>query len=333
MEEVGMVTPVRRVLLTGATGFVGRSVYPALVASGAAVRCATRDAGRAAERWPDRDWVTADVSNLDSTARALEGCDAALYLVHGMASPGGDFHREEIAQAETFLRAAESAGVRRIIYLGGVVAEGDDASDHLRSREAVGETLRSGRVSTIELRASMIIGHGSLSWLIVRDLAARLPLMVLPRWLKSRTEPVAIDDIVAALLGALDAQVENSAWFGVPGPDILSGREMLERTADVLGVRRPLMIQVPLLSPQLSSHWVRFVTRADWLVAREVVVGLKEDLLSPDARFWGLIGHSRLLDFDEASGRALAEEKREGPIPGPWGTVERLLVASTGRRE
>lgn len=327
-----MVTPVRRILLTGATGFVGRAVYPPLVAAGAVVRCATRDAGRAAELWPGRDWVTADVSNHDSIARALEDCDAALYLVHGMASPGGDFHRQEIAQAETFLRVAESAGVRRIIYLGGVVAGGDDASEHLRSREEVGETLRSGRVSTIELRASMIIGHGSLSWLIVRDLAARLPLMVLPRWLKSRTEPVAIDDIVAALLGAIDAQVENSAWFGVPGPEILSGREILERTADVLGIRRPLMIQVPLLSPQLSSHWVRFVTRADWSVAREVVVGLTEDLLSPDARFWGLIGHSRLLDFEEASRRALADEKREGPIPGPWGAVERLLVASTGRR-
>ena len=328
-----MVAPVRRVLLTGATGFVGRAVYPALVASGAIVRCATRDAGRAAKRWPDRDWVTADVSNRESTARALEGCDAALYLVHGMASPDGDFHQEEVAQAETFLRAAESAGVRRIVYLGGVVAGGDDASEHLRSREAVGETLRSGGVSTIELRASMIIGHGSLSWLIVRDLAARLPLMVLPRWLKSRTEPVAIDDIVAALLGALDAQVEHSAWFGVPGPDILSGREILERTADALCARRPLMIQVPLLSPQLSSHWVRFVTRADWSVAREVVVGLTEDLLSPDANFWRLIGHTQLLDFDESARRALDEEKLEGLVPGPWGTVERLLASSADRIE
>jgi uncharacterized protein YbjT (DUF2867 family) len=247
-----------------------------------------------------------------------------------MASPGGDFHREEIAQAETFLRAAENAGVRRIIYLGGVVAESEDASEHLRSREAVGETLRSGLVSTIELRASMIIGHGSLSWLIVRDLAARLPLMILPRWLKSRTEPVAIDDIVAALLGALGAQVENSAWFGVPGPEILSGREILERTADVLGVRRPLMIQVPLLSPQLSSHWVRFVTRADWSVAREVVVGLTEDLLSPDARFWELIGHSILLDFGEAARRALAEERREAPISGPWGAVPSVSGSPSG---
>lgn len=323
-----MVAPGRRVLLTGATGFVGRAVYPALVASGVKVRCAARDARRAAERWPDREWVAADVSDRDSTARALNDCDAALYLVHGMASPDGGFHQEEVAQAETFLRAAESAGVRRIVYLGGVVAGGEDASEHLRSREAVGETLRSGGVSTIELRASMIIGHGSLSWLIVRDLAARLPLMVLPRWLKSRTEPVAIDDIVAALLGSLDAQVEHSAWFGVPGPDILSGREILERTADALGARRPVMIQVPLLSPQLSSHWVRFVTRADWSVAREVVVGLTEDLLSPDANFWRLIGHTQLLDFDESARRALDEEEREGLVPGPWGTVERLLAPS-----
>lgn len=330
MTAPAATTPKKKVLLTGATGFVGNALHPALVNAGFDVQCVSRDAPRASSRWPDRAWVGADVADRDSTARALEGCDAAFYLVHGMARESGDFQRAEIAQAETFVRAAESAGTRRIVYLGGVIASGD-GSAHLRSRQEVGETLRSGRVSTVELRASMIIGHGSLSWLIVRDLAARLPIMVLPRWLESRTEPVGIDDIVAGLLGAVALDVDGSALFGVPGPEILSGREILERTADVLGVRRSVMVQVPLLSPQLSSHWVRFVTRADWSVARELVVGLKDDLLAEDGRFWERIGHGDLLSFEESARRALLDEARDGPIPGPWGAVERFLARVRSR--
>ena len=154
---------------------------------------------------------------------------------------------------------------------------------------------RSTAVSAIELRASMIVGHGSLSWLIVRDLAARLPVMVLPRWLKSRTEPVAISDIVSALVGALDLEVAGSACFDVPGPDVLSGRDILLRTAAALGLASPLIVEVPFLSPRLSSHWVRLVTRADWSVAREIVIGLKTDLLASDASYWSRIGHRDLL--------------------------------------
>lgn len=319
----------RTVLLTGATGFVGNALLPALVDAGFAVRCATRDAVRASRRWPDRQWVQADVADRTAVAAALEGCDVAFYLVHDMASGGSDFHRAEIAQAENFVRAAESAGVRRIVYLGGVAGP-PDASEHLRSREEVGEVLRSGRVPTVELRASMIIGHGSLSWLIVRDLAARLPFMVLPRWLESRTQPIGIDDVVSALLGAVDVPVEGSAWFDVPGPDVLSGREILERTADVLGVGRPFMVEVPFVTPRLSTHWVRLVTRAEWSVAREIVVGLKDDLLAKDDRFWGMIGHRELLHFEEAARRALAAERREGPVPGAWGVVERAILAARG---
>lgn len=321
----------RRVLLTGATGFVGNAVYPALVNAGLDVICATRDEARAASQEPGRSWVRADVSERDSTARALEGCDAAFYLVHGMASEGAGYRKTELSQAETFLRAAEVAGVKRILYLGGVLPA-DEGSEHLRSRQEVGEILRSGGVSTVELRASMIIGHGSLSWLIVRDLAARLPFMVLPRWLKSRTEPVGIDDVVMALVRGLDVEVDGSAWFGLPGPEVLSGREILERTSLALGVRRPVMIQVPLLSPRLSSHWVRFVTRAEWSVAREVVVGLRQDLLSGDMEFWQRIDHPAPLSFDEAAARAVRDEEREGGPAGFWGAVERLhqsLLAAT----
>ncbi|MEQ1729214.1 MAG: NAD(P)H-binding protein [Vicinamibacterales bacterium] len=322
------VSATRTVLLTGATGFVGRAAFAALERAGWHVRCATRDGARAAARWPAREWITLDVADPESTARALEGCEAALYLVHGMSSHGDDFRSAERRQAENFATAAERMRLRRIVYLGGVVAPDAEASEHLRSRQEVGEALRAGLVSTVELRASMIIGHGSLSWLIVRDLAARLPVMVLPRWLQSRTQPVAIADVTTALVRSLDLVTHGSEWFDVPGPETLSGQEILERTAAALGARKPFMIEVPFLSPQLSSHWVRFVTRAEWSVAREVVVGLKTDLLAHDARFWGLIGHAPLLTFDQAARLAIEEERRSGPVPGAWGVIERLLAGT-----
>jgi uncharacterized protein YbjT (DUF2867 family) len=322
----------RTVLVTGATGFVGRAACAELERAGWRVRCASRDAARAAARWPGREWITLDVADAESTARALDGCEAALYLVHGMASHDDDFRRAERQQAETFASAAERASPRRIVYLGGVVAPDAEASEHLRSRHEVGEALRAGRVSTVELRASMIIGHGSLSWLIVRDLAARLPVMVLPRWLKSRTQPVAIADVTTALVRSLDLPMDGNEWFDVPGPETLSGREILERTAAALGARKPIAIEVPFLSPQLSSHWVRFVTRADWSVAREVVVGLKTDLLAHDDRFWSVIGHLSLQNFDEAARRAIEDERRSGPVGGAWGAIERLLVGANRRK-
>jgi uncharacterized protein YbjT (DUF2867 family) len=207
------------------------------------------------------------------------------------------------------------------VYLGGVAPAGP-GSEHLRSRLEVGETLRAGPVKTIELRASMIVGHGSLSWLIVRDLAARLPVMVLPQWLKSRTEPVAIGDVVIALVRALDLPLATSACFDLPGPLALSGKEILEETARVMGLPHPRMIEVPLLSPRLSSLWVRFVTRAKWSVAREVVVGLTDDLLARDDRFWRLIDHPNRLTFAEAARVALSAERRQQPVAGTWGAIE-----------
>ena len=320
-------------LLTGATGFVGRHVHAPLTDAGWQVRCTTRDVSSARARWPDRTWVRLDVQDAASVEHALQGCDAAFYLIHGMASRDEDFRQAEIRQAEQFAEAAARAGLKRVVYLGGVATD-EDPSDHLRSREEVGEALRAGDVPTIELRASMIVGHGSLSWLIVRDLAARLPVMILPRWLKSRTEPVSIGDICVALVRSLELELSRSVWFDVPGPEVLSGREILERTAEALGVGQPLMIEVPLLSPRLSSHWVRFVTRADWSVAREIVVGLKTDLLAQDDRFWSLIDHPVRQRFDEAAREALEEEREQPPLTGPWAWVERALlwIAEIGDR-
>lgn len=312
----------RSLLLTGATGFVGGAVRPALEREGWRVRCLTRDAARAQKREPTLEWVQGDVSDPASCARALDGCKAALYLVHGIGE-GADYHQHEVTAARTFASAAAAAGVERIVYLGGVAPIGT-GSDHLRSRLDVGEALRAGPVKTIELRASMIVGHGSLSWLIVRDLAARLPFMILPRWLKSRTQPVAIDDVVVALVRALELPLAESAWFDIPGPVTLSGKEILDETAQVMGLRRARMVEVPLLSPRLSSLWVRFVTRAQWSVASEVVIGLTEDLLARDDRFWQLIGHPHRLSFAEAAKLALEAERGDRRIRGAWGTVERV---------
>jgi len=309
-------------LLTGASGFVGGAVRPALQARGWRVRCLTRDAARARARHPELDWVQGDVADPASSARALAGCRAALYLVHGIGE-GPGHQRHEVAAATAFGAAAAATGLERIVYLGGVAPAGP-GSEHLRSRLAVGEALRASPVKTIELRASMIVGHGSLSWLIVRDLAARLPVMVLPQWLKSRTQPVAIADVVIALVRALELPMDGSASFDLPGPVTLSGKQILEEAARVMGLEQPRTLDVPLLSPRLSSLWVRFVTRADWSVAREVVVGLTEDLLARDGRFWQLVGHSNLIPFAEAAEMALAAERCQRPAGGTWGIIERV---------
>ena len=313
----------RMILLTGATGFVGGAVRPALEANGWRVRCMTRNVEMARLREPNIDWIQGDVSDRESCARAVEGCEAALYLVHGIGE-GEDYHAREVAAATTFSSAAGAAGVERIVYLGGV-APSSRGSSHLRSRVDVGRALRSGPVTTIELRASMIVGHGSLSWLIVRDLAARLPVMVLPRWLRSRTEPVAIDDVVLALVRAIDLEIDGSAWFDIPGPEAMSGQDILEETAHVMEIKHPRVLPVPLLTPRLSSLWVRFVTRAQWSIAREVVIGLTEDLLSQDERFWKLIEHPQRLTFAQAAHRALLAEESVAPVRGVWGFVERAV--------
>lgn len=309
------------ILLTGATGFVGGRLYEPLRAAGYRVRCASRDPERARRRAPEKEWVRVDVGDSSSIARALEGCRAAYYLVHGMAE-GGGFRDREVDDADRFAAQAAVAGLERIIYLGGIEPQGG-CSEHLRSRIEVGEALRSGPVKTIELRASMIIGHKSLSWLIVRDLAARLPIMVLPKWLHSRTQPVGIDDVVVALVRALEVELDESAAFDLPGPEVMTGREILERTARVLGRREPLVVEVPLLRPWLASQWVRLVTRSDFRVARKVVVGLSHDVLARDDRYWRLIASPHLRSFEEAARKALEEEGSEGEVPGPWGRIER----------
>lgn len=314
-----------RVLVTGATGFVGGCLWPALERAGHQVVGLTRSLGPAQQRWPGRAWLEGNVGDRAAMSAALAGCDAVYYLVHGMSEGEVDYRRAEVEAARSFALAAAEKGVQRIVYLGGMAPKGS-ASEHLRSRLEVGQALRESPVTTVELRSSMIVGHGSLSWLMVRDLAARLPFMVLPRWLKSRTQPIAIDDVVHALVSALTLPVAAGEWFDIPGPETLSGREILDGAARAMGMKPPIAVEVPVLSPWLSSHWVHFVTRAEWAVAREVVVGLGEDMLARDDRFWEVIAHPHRVPFMEAARRALAAEGEAGPVSGAWGSIERWVA-------
>jgi uncharacterized protein YbjT (DUF2867 family) len=294
------------VLLTGATGFVGRHVYEPLTAV-AEVVCATRDPSRAARRFGERAWRLLDVTRRETLEPALRGCDAAIYLIHEMSDDPAYADRESV-HARAFGEAAREAGVRRIVYLGGMKPVGQP-SPHLRSRLEVGAVLGASGVSTVELRASMIVGPGSQSWQIVRDLARRLPAMVLPRWLESRSQPIWVGDAAFAIVRALDLPDELDGIWDIPGPETLTGREILVRVAR-LGGTTPLIVRVPFVTPRLSSYWVRLVTSADMHVARELVEGLRTDVTSSERSLWDLAAEHRCVPFDEAARRALASEAK-----------------------
>ncbi|MEO8901501.1 MAG: NAD(P)H-binding protein [Polyangiaceae bacterium] len=293
-------------LVTGATGFIGAELVRALVAKGSRVVAVSRRPPDPRDQQSSVEWRSCDLLRPDTLPSAFADVRVAYYLVHSMGGGHADYRALERRSAQAFITAAVSAGVERIVYLGGPAPSGE-LSEHLRSRLEVGEILRSGPVTAVELRASMVIGNGSASWQIVRDLAVRLPVMVLPKWLASRTRPVALSDVIAALLGAAELPLEQSEWFDVPGPDTISGQQILERIAALRG-RRFLALKVPLLTPQLSAWWLWLVTRTDFGVARELVQGLRDDLLPKDDRIWERIGHTRLLSFDEAAKHALAGE-------------------------
>jgi len=313
-----------RVLLSGATGFVGRRLFPELRRRGYEVLCGSRNPEDARKRFPKRQWVELDVDRPETVERALEGCGAAFYLIHQMTDESNYLERERSA-ARGFVRAAEANDVGRIVYLGGVEPKGRP-SKHLQSRLATGRVLRSGEPSTIELRASMIIGPGSASWRIVRDLAARLPAMILPSWTRTRTQPIWIEDVVEALVCALELEEEGPAWFDLPGPETLTVAEILERTARAMG-NEPIAVDVPVLSPRISSYWLRFITGTDPQLARELVEGLRHDLLAESADYWERIGYKDLIPFDEAARRAL--EPSEGMAAK---VVERLVHSVTPMR-
>jgi uncharacterized protein YbjT (DUF2867 family) len=315
----------KKILLTGATGFVGGHLRVALEAAGHDVSCGTRDPEASRREHPDRRWVEVDVEQPHTLEPALDGCDAAYYLVHHISGDDG-YAEREVASAQDFRAAAERAGVERIVYLGGVEPAGTP-SRHLQARLDTGRTLREGEVPTAELRAAMILGAGGASWEMVHDLAKRLPAMLLPRWLRNRSRPVAIDDVVVGLLAALDLPAGWSGWFDVPGPEILSHRDLLAKVAGHMGYQPPLL-DVPVVTPRLSSYWIGLVTDADLDLAKELVEGLTSDLLPTGDVLWPHLADYKPLDVDEAVENALADPRRQEE---PSEATARRIRAATER--
>jgi len=229
-----------------------------------------------------------------------------VFLIHRMGDRS-DYEDRERRDAFAFAEAARRAGVHRVVYLGGMKPRGR-TSRHLRSRVVCGEALRSSGLSVVELRAAMVIGSGSESWRIVRDLSARLPFMLLPAWLDSRSQPIDVRDVCFALARAVGLPESRDGVHDLPGPETLSAREILQRVCRLMG-HDPWTIRIPLVTPRLSSYWIQLVTRANPKLARELVDGLREDLVADDEGFWKLFPEHHRIPFDQAARRALDDEQ------------------------
>ncbi|MEO1990447.1 MAG: SDR family oxidoreductase [Pirellulales bacterium] len=271
------------ILLTGATGYVGRCLLPKLEQQGYRVRCLARRPEKITEnKEPSTTIMVGDAANADDLARACHGIDVAFWLVHSMES-GVDFERADRLAAEQFGKAAKAAGVDRIIYLGGLGADNDTLSAHLRSRHEVGAILRASGVEVIEFRASIIIGAGSFSFDLVRTLVERLPVMICPSWVATPTQPIAIADIVSYLTAAICLEKNTSQVFEIGGPDKESYGAIMKEYARQRGLTR-LMIPVPVLTPRLSSLWLKLVATKYSKVGRKLIDGLKNPTVVEDTR-------------------------------------------------
>jgi uncharacterized protein YbjT (DUF2867 family) len=289
-----------RVLVTGASGFVGGRLAPALEEAGHEVRAMTRH--------PDRyegagTPVAGDVSDESSLRKALDGCDAAYYLVHSLDSP--DFQERDAEAARSFARAAADAGVGRIVYLGGLGDDSDQLSAHLRSRRQVERLLAEGGVPVTVLRAGIVVGHGGVSWEMTRQLVAHLPAMVTPRWVHTRTQPIAVADVVRYLVGVLEAPEAEGRALDVGGPEVLEYLEMLTRVAEIQG-RRLLIVPVPLLSPKLSSYWLSLVTDVDVQTGRSLIDSMTNEVVVKDDAIRRIVPFEP-MSYDDAVLTALKE--------------------------
>jgi uncharacterized protein YbjT (DUF2867 family) len=314
-------------LVFGASGYIGTNLVEYLLAAGRRVRATSRSR----EVLEGRDWegveiCTADALQPDTLDAVLADVDVAYYLVHSMAA-GKAFPELDARAARNFAQAAARQGVRRIVYLGGLTPK-DPESAHLRSREETGNVLREGSVPVTELRAGMIIGPGSAAWEVIRDLVNHLPVMVTPRWVFSRSTPIALPNLLKYLADVPLHEETAGQTYDVAGPDCLTYADIMRRYARLVG-RRTLIIPVPVLTPRLSSYWLNLVTAVPANIARALIGGLSQDVIASDNNLDELIPQD-LLDF-EASARDALEADRQHAIPARW--VESAAVVETFRPE
>lgn len=336
----------RPILVTGASGYVGARLVPRLLSLGYRVRAGSRAPDSLRVRpWSDDpgvERVRVDVLDPGSLAEACAGCSAAFYLVHSMVPGQHDFAAADREGARNMARAAEDAGLRRIVYLGGLGDSGADVSLHLRSRAEVGAILSAGRVPVTVLRAAMILGAGSGSFEILRYLVERLPVMVTPRWVGTESQPIAIRNVLDYLAGCLEAPETAGGTFDIGGPEIATYRRLMDLYAEEAGLRKRRILPVPVLTPRLSSYWIDLVTPAPAALARPLALGLGNRLVCREQRIRALIpvplvpcreavraaiAGSRGLPRGEAGGGA-SPEPESGILPGDpeWmgGTVFRV---------
>ncbi|MEO8693585.1 MAG: NAD(P)H-binding protein [Acidimicrobiales bacterium] len=287
------------VLVAGGTGFVGSRLVPRLLADGYRVRVLTRSPST---RDDSAIEVVGDVNDSDTLDAALDGVDLAYYLVHSLGRD--DFESTDREGAHNFAQAAKRAGVRRVVYLGGLGREADDLSPHLRSRREV-ERILSEHIETVALRAAVVVGQGSTSWEILCQLVERLPVMITPRWVNTPTQPIALDDVVEYLVRCLDPAVVAAGHYDVGAPVSTTYRHMMSTTARLM--RRTLVIlPVPVLSPSLSAGWLRLITNVDMTTARALVESLVNPAEVTERALESLTGH-RAMSFVDAAADALAE--------------------------
>ncbi len=297
----GDVTPPLQILVTGATGFIGRRLVPSLTEAGHDVRALTR---RPEAYDGPGTAVGADVHDPDTLAPALEGIDIAYYLVHSLDSP--DFEEKDARASRAFGQAAAEAGVRQIIYLGGLGAEDADLSAHLRSRREVEGLLGEAGVPVTVLRAGIIVGKGGISWELTRQLVKNLPAMVVPKWVATRTQPIAVDDVIRYLVGVADREQAFGRVFEIGGPDQLSYLQMMETASLISRGKAVPIITVPVLTPRLSSYWLALVTDVDVTTGRNLIDSMGTEVLVSDHSIRDLVPGDP-LPYDEAVRRALEE--------------------------
>ena len=316
----------QRILVTGATGYVGGRLIPLLLARGYRVRVLVRDADRLAGRsWRELvEVAVGDVLDPATLPAAMDGVDAAYYLIHSMSSHA-DFAQRDLRAARTFAEAAAAQGVGRIIYLGGLGKSEGELSEHLRSRQETGIALREAGVPVTEFRASILVGSGSVAFEMIRSLTERLPVMICPRWVYTRTQPIAIDDALAYLVAALETPESHGQIIEIGGRDVLTYKEMMSTYARLRGLRR-FIIPVPVLTPRLSSYWVHVVTPIPSAIAQPLIEGLSVEVIVTDDRARRLFPRITPVDYETAVARALSSLEASD-VETSWSDA---LVSSQG---